>query len=233
MYDFEDFIEEDPIKKYGCTHDDIVFVDGVEICRECGIPTDILDEEDLSTEELYVLHKLHNTEPDFVDEDEELLWWANAPYRAKFEGEKFAIYVPKTSDVIVYIKKKQFDLLRTLAFNGYLYRNVESCAILYGKNNTITKVKRYDAIQTQALVTSNITDIMKFLTKKNFIGVFHSHLFEGASPSSVDKDSLSGWTAARAPLPVYSLIGCLPHFKMKCWSMDKDFNIQSHILEVI
>ena len=230
MYEFD--VGNDPIEKYHCLHDENVLVDGVEVCTGCGLPMEIINEMDISEEELYVLDKKHNRRST-EEENEEILEWANMLIEQQIDGRSIVVKQMKMSDVVVKIKKRQFNLLRTLGFNGYLYKGVESCAILYGKKGIITKVKRYDAIQSAGLVTSNITDIMKVLHKKNFMGVFHSHLFESSTPSIVDTESLSGWKAARMPKPVFSLIGSMPHFKMRCWSMDEDFKIQEHPLEVI
>ena len=98
----------------------------------------------------------------------------------------------------------------------------------------IKKVKRFDAeLQTSGIVSGSEEEVIKTLTKKNFIGFFHSHLFHSSVPSALDKECLSGWKALKSPIPVFSLIGCMPHFKMRCWSMNEKWEIQENVLEVV
>jgi len=155
-----------------------------------------------------------------------------------FYGKYLSYYYPiiKVSDKSIQITIKAFEQLREIAFKEYLYRSAEAGAFLYGKNNLITHVRHYRANGSPGLITGNAIDIHKQMKRKNFMGIFHSHVFSSSSPSGTDHECLNGWTTyARAfgrKDPV-SLIGCLPHFKQECYSMDKDMNVQKHKLEVI
>lgn len=227
----EEDVGEDPIEKYdfdcsvqGLDHDWIQADGGFEVCVTCGLCKEEIDDE------IYTVD---------TKENEELkdTYRAILPllYDGASENTWLNSFVSKIerSEIIVKIKKKAFNKLRKIAFEAFLYKGTETSAVLYGKNNTITKVKKYDAIESGGLVTSNGSDILKVLTQKNFIGFFHSHVFESATPSGTDKNCLSGWASLRDPKPVYSFIGCPPYFKQRVWSMDNDLKIQEHDLKII
>jgi len=151
-------------------------------------------------------------------------------------GQYSGYWRMKESDKVIQITEKAFHRLRDIALKEYLYRNVEAGAFLYGKNNLITHVRHYRAIGSSSLITGNAVDIHRQMTKKNFMGIFHSHTFSSSAPSGTDHECLHGWTNyARAfgkKDPV-SIIGCLPHFKQECYSMDEKMSMQKHKLEVI
>jgi len=135
----------------------------------------------------------------------------------------------KTSKNDVYITEKAFNQLRQIAWREYLHRNAESAAFVYGKNGVITKAKQYLCKGSPGLVSGNALDIIKQMQKRGFMGVFHSHVFSSAAPSGTDKECLNGWTTYARNFgcddPI-SLIGCLPYFKQRAYSLDEKLVMQ-------
>lgn len=131
----------------------------------------------------------------------------------------------------VYITEKAFNQLREIAWRELLHRNAEAAAFVYGKKGVITKAKQYLCKGSPGLVSGNAMDVVKQMQKKGFMGVFHSHTFNSASPSGTDRECLNGWTnyarefGIKDPL---SLIGCLPYFKQRCYSLNEKLDMQEH-----
>jgi len=143
---------------------------------------------------------------------------------------KWHTWTIKIINRVVYITSKAFDMLRQIATDECVYRGAECAAFLYGKNQRISKVKQYVAHGSAGLITGNAIDMMKEIQKKNFIGIFHSHLFNSSSPSGTDRNSLNSWCVytreivGRKIMPV-SLIGAFPLFKQSAYSMDDGLNM--------
>jgi len=222
---------EDPIEKYeseifdcedqGMEHD-FMQQDGFEVCVTCGeVKEDGEDDESLYTFNSWVMEAL--TTP--LEPNKPIRGWWGVPCVTK---------IPQRSKVRVFIKKKAFNKLRKIAMDAFLYKGTETSAILFGKGNEIHKVKKFNAnYESPGLVSSNSTELLKALSKKKFIGFFHSHTFGSSSPSSTDVDCLSGWKAYKEPHSVFSLIGCPPHFKQRAWSMNDKFEMVEHDIVVI
>ena len=235
LYYFPEDIGEDPIENeinecdiLGLEHELIkIDEDGTQFCSICHEVFPLEDDEDMSecytAEEWEVLSRQYYGYPKTQHED-------------TLDAFKHSIYAAlkplEMSNVTVYIKKKAFDKLRQIAMNVYLYKSAEAAAVLYGKNNVIKRVKKYNGFESAGLVSSKAEDVVKTMNHKRFMGFFHSHLFGSASPSGIDKNTLSGWTCY-CTKPVYSLIGATPFFKQRAWSMNDKLEMIEHPLEIL
>lgn len=153
-------------------------------------------------------------------------WW---------EGVYLAPRVKKSSRIIK-IKKKAFQKLRKIADEQDLYYGFECAGFLYGKNDVITKVKKYECFASAGLVSGNPLDVFKQMQKKNYIGLFHSHLFSSSSPSGTDTNVLCGWTSyanmvgKKEPIMI---IARAPRWKISGWSMNAKFELFENTIIII
>lgn len=131
----------------------------------------------------------------------------------------------------IYITKKAFMDIRSIANTVHLFYGTECAGFLYGKNDTITNVKRYICNQGPALVSGNPMDVVKQL-EKGSLGLFHSHLFDSGSPSGVDKEVLGCWTQFTEGKDFYMIITHRPYWMLKCWSMTPEYELTKHELVV-
>jgi len=224
-----DDIGEDPIEQLndfdcedqGLEHE-FLQQDGFEVCMTCG---ETRDDDYYGDEDMYSFKTaISSILSDYEPKSYKQIVWDNVSIPK----------IPEMSNVTLYIRKKAFNKLRKIALDAYLYKGTETSAILFGKENVVYKVKKFKAIHESAgLVSSDEEGLVKALGKKNFIGFFHSHVYESAHPSNTDKDCLSGWKAYKDPIRVFSLIGCPPHFKQRAWSMNDKFEFVEHHMVVL
>ena len=148
----------------------------------------------------------------------------------------YAVPVIKKSSRIIKITKKAFKKLRTIADEQDLYYGYECAGFLYGKNDVITKVRKYDCSASPGLVTGNPLDVFKQMQKKKYIGLFHSHLFGSSSPSGTDTNVLCGWTSyavmVNKPAPIM-IIARAPRWKVKGWSMNAKFKLFENTIIIV
>ena len=153
-------------------------------------------------------------------------WWENV----------FVPPVIKKSSRIIKITKKAFQKLRKIADEQDLYFGFECAGFLYGKNDVITKVKKYDCFASAGLVSGNPLDVFKQMQKKKYIGLFHSHLFGSSSMSGTDNNVLCGWTSyanmVNKPAPIM-IIARAPRWKLKGWSMNAKFKVFENTIIVV
>ncbi len=137
---------------------------------------------------------------------------------------------------VIKITKKAFHKIRQIAEEQDLYLSAECAGFLYGKNDIITKVKKYVCTASAGLVTGNPMDVFNQAKKKKYMGLFHSHLFNSSSMSGTDKEVLVGWTSysnmCKRPEPIM-IIARSPRWKMKAWSMNKELQTLENELVVI
>lgn len=137
---------------------------------------------------------------------------------------------------IIKITKKAFNKIREIADEQDLYISAECAGFLYGKNDVITKVKKYNCSASAGLVTGNPIDVFNQAKRKDYIGLFHSHLFNSSSMSGTDREVLTGWTSysnmCNRPEPIM-IITRSPRWKMKAWSMNEKFKAFENTLVII
>jgi hypothetical protein len=157
-------------------------------------------------------------------------YWEEQPKRKKKGRKKknYGLYdygMP-VSPRIIKITKKAFYKLREIADEQDLFLSAECAGFLYGKKDTITKVKKYDCSASAGLVTGNPIDVFNQAKRKDYIGLFHSHLFNSSSMSGTDREVLAGWTSysnmCNKTEPIM-IIARSPRWKIKAWSMNSDF----------
>ena len=202
------------------------------------LPEDEFDEERFTD---FVNHVIHQEEQDIGD------FWSNKALKEKkkrgrpkkVKQDWYGYTFPKTTPIakrVIKITKKAFNKIRAIADDQDLYRNAEVAGFMYGKNDVITKVKKYDCTASWGLVTGNPIDVFNQAKKKKYIGLFHSHLFDSSSPSGTDKEVLCGWTAYSdmvERLPPIMIITRSPRWKMRAYSMNKKFKLFENNLIII
>ena len=198
------------------------------------------DEMDEQKFEQLVRHVVKRDEEDVVE------FWNNKALKEKKHKRKkkkhkgwsgyYDYSTLPLSPRIIKITKKAFHKIREIADEQDLYISAECAGFLYGKNNVITKVKKYNCSASAGLVTGNPIDVFNQAKRKDYIGLFHSHLFNSSSMSGTDREVLTGWTSysnmCRRPEPIM-IITRSPRWKMKAWSMNEKFKAFENSLIII
>lgn len=167
-------------------------------------------------------------------------YWDNFQHKGKKKKHKgirgWSDYTISLSPRIIKITKKAFHKIREIADKQDLYISAECAGFLYGKNDVITKVNKYNCTASAGLVTGNPIDVFNQAKKKNYIGLFHSHLFNSSSMSGTDTDVLTGWTSysnmCHRPEPIM-IIARSPRWKMRAWSMNEKFEAFENTLIIV
>jgi len=130
----------------------------------------------------------------------------------------------------VYIKESCFLDLKQIA-EEEREEHKESAAVLYGFGDTIAKCEKYISEKASAgnVEWNNQDDLVKVLNEASLRGVFHSHLFASANPSTTDMkvmQGLSRWCKMMERRPLYFVIGAFfPEFGIVVWEMDENYNL--------
>jgi len=160
------------------------------------------------------------------------------PQKGKKRKKLRSWYTPSVelSPRLIKITKKSFHELRRIADEQDLYYGFECAGFLYGKRDVIKKVKKYNCSASPGLVSGNPIDVFNQAKRKDYIGLFHSHLFNSSSMSGIDVDVLAGWTSyanmCNKPEPIM-IIARSPRWKMKAWSMNAEFKRFENRLVII